>query len=193
GVSVFFERVAFVGRQVPGDLQWAAVGPGTADALHAHGIEHVWIPTRYLSDALGDGLPAQRGESVLRIRADAASPVPAARIRSRGIIVHEIVAYRTVEAPPDSVPLLREAFAGGIDGVVFTSASTVRGFAKLIEAAEFQDKVLRLTVIAIGPVTADAIRALGWPVHLVADEYSVDGIAATLRRRQANASGIVRS
>ena len=192
GVSVFFERVDFVGQQVPGHLRWAAIGRGTADALHAHGIEHVWIPTRYLSEALGNELPAQRGESVLRIRAQAASPLPAKRLRSRGIEVDERVAYRTVEAPRDSVPLLRAAFAGGIDGVIFTSASTARGFARLIQHAGFQDEVASLTIVAIGPVTAGAIRALGWPVHLMADEHSLDGIGAMFRRRPTDASGVAR-
>lgn len=193
GVRIFFERVVAAGRPVPGHLRWAAVGPGTGIALHTHDIADVWIPTRYLSESLGDELPAQRGDRVLRIRGQTASPFPASRLRSRGIDVVEVVAYRTVEAPPESVPLLREAFAGGIDAAVFTSASTVRGFAHLVRQADLEALVGPMTLIAIGPVTAHAIRELGWPVHLVADEYSLDGIAAVLARRQANASGIDRN
>jgi len=153
----------------------------------------VWIPTQYLSESLGQELPAQPGQRVLRIRAQAASSLPAGRLRSRGIDVDEVVAYRTVEAPPDSVPLLQEAFAGGVDGVLFTSASTVRGFARLIQHSDLKDEAARLTVIAIGPVTADAIRAIGWPVHVVASEYSLDGIATVIRRGQTDASGIARN
>lgn len=192
GVRIFFERVSAAGRQPPGHLRWAAVGPGTADALRAHGFEDVWTPSRYLSKTLGEELPAGHGERVLRIRAQAASRLPAKRLRSRGIEVDERVAYRTVEAPRDSVPLLRAAFAGGIDGVIFTSASTARGFARLIQHAGFQDEVASLTIVAIGPVTAGAIRALGWPVHLMADEHSLDGIGAMFRRRPTDASGVAR-
>lgn len=192
GVQVFFERIAAESGWLSGHLRWAAVGPGTADALHAHGIEHVWTPSRYLSATLGDELPAQHGEHVLRIRADTASPVPAERLRSRGIEVDEVVAYRTVEAPPESVPLLRRAIVRGIHGVIFTSASTVRGFARLVQHADLNDEVAPLILIAIGPVTADAIRALGWPAPLMADEHSLDGIAALLQRRQSDATGVAR-
>ncbi|MGH2425162.1 MAG: uroporphyrinogen-III synthase [bacterium] len=192
GVRVFFERVAAQGRWIPTHLRWATVGPGTADVLRAHHVEHVWMPSRLLSATLGDELPAQRGERVLRIRAQAASPLPAKLLRSRGIDVDEVVAYHTVEAPPESVPLLREAFAGGTDAVVFTSASTVRGFWRLLQDADLVDRLPDLTIVAIGPVTAAAIRAVGWPVHLEANEHSIDGIAALFRRRQGHAAGIPR-
>lgn len=192
GVRVFFERVAAQGRRLPNHLRWAAVGPGTAEALHAHGAEHVWVPSQYLAATLGDELPAQHGERVLRIRPEAASPLSAERLQSRGIEVNEIVAYRTTEGPLESVSILRKAFASEVHAVIFTSASTARGFARLIQLAGLNDEVAALTLIALGPVTADAIRALGWPVHFVADEHSVDGISELLRRRQSDAAGISR-
>lgn len=192
GARVFFERVSAWSGALPEHLRWAAVGPGTAEALRARGIREVWTPTRYLSEAAGAELPAQRGDRVLRIRAEEASPQPAERLRERGVEVDEVVAYRTVEGPPESVPLLRQAISGGADGVIFTSASTVGGFARLIQAAALEHEIGRLTFIAIGPVTAKAIRALGWQVHLVAVEHSVDGIAALLGRGKRDASGLAR-
>ncbi|MBI2246753.1 MAG: uroporphyrinogen-III synthase [Armatimonadetes bacterium] len=194
GVRVFFERMAAGPRALPEHLRWAAVGPGTAEALRGRGIREVWIPSRYLSEAAGAELPAQRGDRVLRIRAEAASPLPAERLRGRGVEVDEVVAYRTVLGPPESVPLLRQAVALGADGVIFTSASTVRGFARLIQVAALEHEIGRLTLIAIGPVTAEAIRALGWPVHLVAAEHSVDGIAVLFEGRHVDAaSGLARN
>ncbi len=193
GVRVFFERMAGGRRALPAHVRWAAVGPGTAEALRGRGIREVWIPSRFLSEAAGAELPAQRGDRVLRIRAEDASPLPAERLRGRGVEVDEVVAYRIVLGPPESVPLLRQAFAGGIDGVIFTSASTARGFARLIQAAALEREIGRLTFIAIGPVTAEAIRALGWPVHLVASEHSVDGLAGLFGRRQVDASGLARN
>lgn len=192
GVRVFFERITAVGpASVPGGVRWAAVGPGTAEALAGRGIAHAWTPSRYLSEAAGTELPARPGDRVLRVRAEVASPAPAERLRHRGVLIDEVVAYRTVEAPSDSIDLLARAFTEGVDGVIFTSVSTVRGFARLAAAAGVMSQVPALTVIAIGPITADAARAQGWPVHLVADEYSLAGIVALLgERRQANASGI---
>lgn len=192
GVKVFFERVAAQGIPLPTHLRWAAGGPGTAKELRAQRLAHVWIPSHFLSATLGDELPARRRERVLRIRAEAASPLPAERLRSRGLALDEIVAYRTVEAPPESVPLLSKAFSRGVHGVIFTSASTVRGFWRLLQDADLVDRLPDLTIVAIGPVTAAAIRAVGWPVHLEAKEHSLDGIAALFRRRQGHAAGIPR-
>lgn len=193
GARVFFERVAAAGRTLPTQIRWAAVGPGTAEALRDHGIGKVWTPSRYLSETVGVELPAKPGDHVLRVRAETASPLPAERLRARGVVVDEVVAYRTVEAPPESSRRLKEALAGGLDGVIFTSASTVRGFAQLVRTARVDRQIERLAFIAIGPVTADALRALGWPVHLVADEHSVDGIVELFQGRQVDASGIARS
>ncbi|HEX4841009.1 MAG TPA: uroporphyrinogen-III synthase, partial [bacterium] len=73
----------------------------------------------------------------------------------------------------------------GIDAIVFTSASTVRGFAHLAERAGIADDVSSVTTFAIGPVTAEAMAALGWEVHGVALQHSVDGLVSLIEERRA--------
>ena len=52
----------------------------------------------------------------------------AARLRARGAVVDEVVAYHTIEAPEPSRGPSRRLFATGrCDAIVFTSGSTVRG------------------------------------------------------------------
>ena len=186
GVRMFFDRGRTRGGVAASPtLRWAAIGPGTAAALEEVGINGSWLPSRYLGESVGDELPASRGQHMLRVRGETASPVATTRLRARGISVDEVVAYRIVEAPPGSEALLRQAWTQGIDAIVFTSASTVRGFEHLAQRAGIADDVSSVTTFAIGPVTADAMTALGWTVHGVALQHSVDGLVSLIEERRA--------
>lgn len=186
GVRAFFGRRAVLGRagRVPASTRWAAIGPATAAELAAHGITAVWMPTRYLSAVLAEELPDVAGRRILRVRADIASPVLADRLRGRGGVVDEVVAYRTLDAPPETRSLLAQELARGVDAVIFTSASTVRGFARLLGPTDVAQHLRGLELIAIGPVTAEAIEAMGWHVDRVADEHSADGIVRLFQERE---------
>jgi uroporphyrinogen III methyltransferase / synthase len=187
GVRMFFDRGRTRGG-VPGSptLRWAAIGPGTAAALAEVGIRGSWLPSRYLGESVGDELPVSRGQRVLRVQGETASPAATTRLRARGISVDEVVAYRIVEAPPESEARLRDAWTQGIDAIVFTSASTVRGFAYLAERVGIADDVSSVTTFAIGPVTAEAMTALGWEVHGIALQHSLDGLVALIEERRAS-------
>lgn len=191
-VAALFGRLAVVapGRTVP-RLHWAAVGPGTAAALADRGVTGVWMPSRYLSGAVAEELPARPGERVLRLRAEVAAEI-APTLRARGIVVHEVVAYRTLEAPADSIPGLRRALAEGVEAVVLTSASAARGLLALAAAAGLTDALRTVPAVAIGPVTAAAACAAGLHVSVVSDEHTAGGIARALQRRMADGAGELR-
>jgi len=108
-------------------------------------------------------LPLPRG-AVLLARSDRAAAEPAAILRGRGALVGEVVAYRTVALPVDRVP--------AADAVVFASPSAVEGFA----AAGTRPGV----AIAIGPATADRVRALLGTEPVVATPDD-DGLARTIQ------------
>lgn len=186
GVRMFFARRRVLGMTgpLPPAVRWAAIGPGTAAALAGDGIDTAWLPSRYLGEAAGGELPASPGQRVLRVRGAAASPVATVRLRARGIVVDEVVAYRTVEAPPESEGPLRRAWTEGVDAVVFTSASTVRGFARLVERIHVDDDLGSVLIFAIGPVTAGAVQERGWQVDAVATKHSVDGIIQAIQERR---------
>lgn len=185
GVEALFDRLDALARHdgIPSALRWAAIGPGTAQALRSRGVARVWVPSRYLSEAVGAELPAVAGERVLRIRSEVASAVPAELLRAKGIEVDEVVGYRIVEAPTASRQRLRDALKGGVDGVLFTSASTVRGLLRLAEETGLGDELRQLLIVAIGPVTASAVESAGLRAGLVAKVHSIDGIVNVLRER----------
>lgn len=192
GVDALFDRAGtdFVW---PGKPRWAAIGSGTAAALRERGIGDVWIPSRFLGEVLGREMPAARGERVLRVGAEEASEAPTAGLRARGVEVTEVIAYRTDAAPAASRAQLLRAWADGVEGVIFTSASTVRGFLGLVNTTGLRAEVGSVRLVAIGPITAAALRAEGLAPYAVASEHSVRGIVEVLAERSDQHAARIRA
>ena len=181
GAAAVLARLTAMGRSLPADLRVAAVGPATAAALRAGGLRVDHVPSRYLTAAIAEGLGEVSGQRVILARADAATRnLPNALIR-RGAVVEEVIAYRTVEGPPESRDRIRAALAQPLDGVTFTSGSTVRGLHALLSTPE----VLRATALpafCIGPVTARIARRAGFAVPVVAVSHTADALAEAIQR-----------
>ena len=167
---------------VPG---WAAIGASTRRVLEAEGIEVAFTPTSADGATLADELPLADGDAVLVIRGDLAGVGLAQALRRRGAEVDDLVAYRTIEAPPSSVALLRAAFDDGRPAaVVFTSGSTVRGLVAL--AREASIRVRGIPAICIGHATAEVADAAGFEVAAMAASPDPAALAA------ATASAVAR-
>jgi uroporphyrinogen-III synthase len=135
-------------------------------------------PQAATAAALGSELPARPGDRLLVVRGDLADERLPAALRARGAIVDDIVGYRTVEAPAESGPLLREAVAnGGLDAIVFTSGSTARGLLALADAAGIT--AWAIPAVCIGPETAAEAARLGFTVLAVAPDARADALATT--------------
>ena len=158
------------------DARIAAVGAATAEALTRRGATAAFVPSRAGGAALAEELPIVPGEAVLLARADAADDLLPARLRARGALVDEVVAYHTVEAPEASRLPARAALRGGMDVLVFTSGSTVRGLLALLPPAE-RAAALRTPACCIGPSTAAAARDAGFDHVVEAAAQSVEALA----------------
>jgi uroporphyrinogen-III synthase len=161
-----------------GSPRWGAIGPATGAILEREGIEVDFSPTRSDGLAMATELPLREGDRVLVLRGDLASPDLAERLRSRGAEVDDVVAYRTIEAPSTSRPLLRNAIAEGpLDAVVFTSGSTIRGLRSLAESEGLD--VTAISAVCIGPETANEAIGAGFEVIAVASSPDASALAAT--------------
>ena len=157
--------------EIPAGPKFAAVGPETARALRARGVEPSHVPGRADGADLGDTLPDVEGKRVALVRASAAGVDLPDRLRRRGANVEEVTAYRTVEGPAASAEKLRTALADSeLGAVVFASGSAVRGFLRLGGSA-------RVPAITIGPRTTSSARGRGFAVIGQADSHSVSGLA----------------
>ena len=176
GADAVAARLQATRRRLPASLRVAAVGPATAETLLAAGIRVDHVPATYLTVAIADGLGDVHGRRVVLARADAATPDLRDALLARGAVVEEVVAYRTVEAPAASRDLLSAALRGRLDGVTFTSSSTVRGLVDLASSIE-RTRARGMPAYCIGPVTARTARASGFGVAVVAAEHTAVGLA----------------
>ena len=164
--------------------RWAALGPATAAALEAIGIAVDVVPVHASGAGLARELIGQwdvRGRRILLARADAASSDLPTALRAAGALVHEAVAYHTVEAPPQSAGGIRDALADpSLVAAIAASASAVRGLLTLASRTGSSERMLALPLISIGPSTSEAARNLGFGAVLESDQPSVDGLLAVL-------------
>jgi uroporphyrinogen III methyltransferase/synthase len=177
-------------RALPSGPRYAVVGPETAKALRARGIEPAHMPSRADGADLGETLPDVEGKRISLVRASAAATDLPDRLRQRGATVREVTAYRTVEAPATSAEPLRMALADPeLAAVVFASGSAVRGFIQLARphpalGADLPSKWggVALAAITIGPHTSASAREHGFRVIAEADTQSVSGLVGAIVR-----------
>jgi uroporphyrinogen III methyltransferase/synthase len=177
GVALLFEALTAAGldaRALAGATV-AAIGPGTARALAAHGIAADVVPERFVAEALVEALAAVEveGKRVLVARAAEARDVLPDALRERGGEVDVVALYETVRDAPDEKAI--EA-AQGADYVTFTSSSTVKN---LTEALGDRFPAAA-RIVSIGPVTSGSVREAGLAVAVEADRHDVDGLLTAL-------------
>jgi uroporphyrinogen III methyltransferase/synthase len=163
-----------------------AIGPATAERLSRFGLKVDLMPVEYRAEAVVEAIKAQgllAGARVLLPRADIARELLAEELRKAGAEVVEVVAYRTepeTMSPDGEHDIYRMLLDRQIDVVMFTSASTVRHFARMIGEEQAAD-LLRTTVVAcIGPVTAEAAERLNIATTIVPREYTIPALVQAI-------------
>jgi uroporphyrinogen III methyltransferase/synthase len=137
--------------------QVAAIGPGTADALRARGIEPVLVPATSTQEGLLDALPRPAGRVLF------AAAEGARRLLADDLGADVVTLYRTVQLLP------REPPSGDI--VVLASASAARAWARL---------GLDVPAVSIGPQTTAAAESAGVPVVAEARTHDLAGLVAAV-------------
>ena len=137
----------------------AAVGPGTAEALRAHGIEPAFVPRESSQDGFVDEFP-ERGARVLFAAAEGARRTAIDALRADFVPL-----YRTrllTPEPPDG------------DVVVLASGSAARAYAGIGGNAP---------AVSIGPETTRVARSVGLDVVGEAETHDLAGLVAAVRSR----------
>lgn len=173
GVAIFGKRLGKLSLGVRGvGPRFAVVGTKTESALKELGIEADYIPSEFLTSALGRGLPKGHGSRVLLLRADIAGKDLVKLLKGRGFEVTDVAAYRTryVEGQLDTGEL-RTARV-----IAFASPSEVAGFRRRLGGPAFRDIAARATAACIGPVTARAAKDAGFRNVVFASEHTIEGL-----------------
>lgn len=153
----------------------ACVGPATAEAMRVLAREPDIVPAgRFVGEGLLEALSAidLAGARVLLAQAEGARPVLREGLRAAGAVVDAVVAYRTVPDPDGIEALAGDLARGDVDIVAFSAASGVKHLATRVG-----DSIGTVRIAVIGPETAAAVRAVGWPVHAEAAEHTEAGLA----------------
>ena len=66
--------------------------------------------------------------------------------------------------------------------ITFTSSSTVRNFLSLIIGTDIPKKLLGIKFASIGPVTSETLREYALPVHIEAEDYTMEGLVEAISK-----------
>jgi uroporphyrinogen III methyltransferase/synthase len=186
GVEVFFEKLRAHKRDIRtlGGARFAAIGSATAGALEDRGIVPDLVPDHYSGDALGKALrgAVKPGERVILPRSRRGTADLTGHLAEAGISFLDIPIYDTMPsaAPRGGISgagaAYRDMLCEDLDWIVFTSASTVEGFAAVFGA----EKTRGVKALCIGKQTAAAAEKQGMETA-VAENATLESILERLR------------
>ena len=156
-----------------------AIGPATADELQNYGIIPDLIPKKFISTEITKELGENgevKGKRYLLPRADIAPEALKTDLMEAGAeLVDDITVYKTVSEDLDeSIDIAKLFSTNSIDLVTFTSSSTAKNFAKIIQNHDLSKGAI--ASVAIGPITAETAQDEGFDVKMTADIYTIDGL-----------------
>jgi uroporphyrinogen III methyltransferase/synthase len=156
----------------------AAVGRATASALAGHQLVADLVPAHSSAEGLVDELPqAEEGERVLFVKAAGAGGALGVGLAGKGWDVDEVIAYRTVDAPPPRAEVA--ATVAEADVVTFASASAVSAYLRLRDTAGRALPVPPV-VACIGSSTSVAARAAGLSVAVEPSMATMEALVVAI-------------
>ncbi len=165
-----------------------AVGPKTKIALENEGIKVAYMPNIYSSVGVGELFTKLHavGKKVIVPRSGASTPFLKELLEKIGIDVKEIHLYDVCAFRDTSQwNEFRELFSKNkVDGLVFTSASSVRAFFEIMSKDYDENSLLsnleKLSVVAIGPFTSDELKKFNIK-NTIAQVHTVLGAFNTIK------------
>src|SRR5690606_15371489 len=176
GVEAF---VRLAGADAGRGARIAAVGPATAEAAERALGRVDLVGERGTAESLAESMlyagaaPEGGARTIVLALAQNARDVLEQRLRAAGAACRRFDVYCTIPAPPRTPRLALSGLGGG--AVWLASPSAVEGFTKQV------DVDADVPLIAIGPSTAEAIRARGLRVAAEARTPSFEGLLEATR------------
>ena len=186
-VSLLFETAKKVGKFEELQLAIAntivlAVGPKTKDALEKENVKVAYMPQRYSSVGIGEIFTKLNavGKKVIVPRSGASTPFLKDLLEKIGLHVTELYLYDVCAFRDTSQwNEFRDLFSqDNVDGIIFTSASSVRAFFEIMTKDHDEDQLVdmlhKTMVVSIGPFTADELKKFNVK-NVVADVHTILG------------------
>ena len=171
----------------------ACVGPQTAGAARERGLVVAVTPTeRFDATGLVEAATSAWGavgRRYLLPQAQAARPELRDGLCAAGARVDAVTVYQTIAPEVDSQSLRDRLLRGDLDALTFTSPSTATNFASLLDAESLR-AARACRIAAIGPVTADALRAVGLDPQVLPQRATVRDLVSELAASQSAGPGL---
>jgi uroporphyrinogen-III synthase len=180
GVRYFRQRMRAAGRTaLPVSIRVAAIGPATGRELERSGLDVDLIAEDSRSEGLAAALTPRivAGERVLVVGPEVVRPVLPDTLRAIGARAEAVAFYRNV--PASGVDALAEQVrADNFDAILFSSPSSLERLleADAAEPEQLREALARTRLLAIGPVTAEALRRAGFEPAGVAGEPTDEAV-----------------
>lgn len=168
-----------------------AVGPRTAKELEAHQIQVNIVPSKYTSEGIIESLEQLNvSGKVVRIpRTSSATPFLKEKLWEMNALIREVYVYESA-LPTDKKlkdKFFQDLTAEKIDAIIFGSTSCVKNFFQMLEDQISHEKLQdlmnsKVTVVAIGPVTAAALDEMGVEVDVMPNKFLFEEAVAALAR-----------
>ena len=184
GVNFFWERLSERGkdRRLLLSIKICAIGPATAYQLMEKGMKVDYTPEEFVAESILKGFEkmAVKGKKILLARAGEARDVLPKGLKKMGAKVDVVEAYRTVRPKGGSRKLKQLLARGKIDGISFTSSSTVNHFAELLKKEDLQNLSKDIVIACIGPITARTAKGWGMRVQVQPKQYTIPALAQAI-------------
>ena len=181
GVRLFFEYMFKTGDiRAFGGVKVAAIGEGTRRELLKYGLRADFLPTVYEAETLGTELAAAcaPGARILIPRAAMGNPLLVENLRKGAhFTIDEVPLYDTVFTASRVLDLKEILASGEADFAVFTSASTVRGFAAAADGAD----LTKVRAVCIGRQTEAEAKKRGMKTW-TAEKATLDSLCDRLEQ-----------
>ena len=159
-----------------------AVGPKTREVLENENIKVAHMPERYSSVGIGEIFTKLNalGKKAIVPRSRASTPFLKNLLEKIGINIVELYLYDVCAfRDPTEWNEFRQLFSQNkIDGIIFTSASSVRAFFEIMtndfSSEQLVQLLMQTKVIAIGPFTADELKKFNVQ-NIIANVHTVKG------------------
>jgi uroporphyrinogen-III synthase len=179
GVEYFFQLLQEENIAVSKMPQIAAVGEKTEQALKHRGVKVDLVPPEFVAESLAEAMKpfVNKGTKILFPRGNLARTVLRNELHKQGADVTDIIVYENIpnEEAAKKLPVMLEQ--NELDIITFTSSSTVRNFAALIEQTGLKEKIAHTIIACIGPITKKTAIQLGLPVHVCPEKhYTIEGM-----------------
>jgi uroporphyrinogen III methyltransferase/synthase len=162
-------------------LRIACVGPVTAEAARRAGIPADYVAETHTGAGLAEELGKRlKGAKVFLPRSDRANPNLPPALKRHGAQVTEVIAYRTLRPTDVEQRNLRQIAEGGADAVLFFSPSAVQYFSELFGSEQLRGLQDKLTITAVGPVTANALCQAGLSRIVLAKDTTAAAVLESL-------------